>query len=81
MVKLKKLKLNQIALDNLEKRQMNTLYGGEGCGCPCYYSGTGGSSNEANGAANREKGYDPGYSCYEVCSGDTGIFQNGDVWA
>ncbi len=50
MKKLNKIKLNQLNKDELEKRQMNSIYGGcsSHCGCGC----AAGSGTYDNGNAN-----------------------------
>ena len=75
MKKLGKLRLNQLSKDALENREMNYLKGGVACSCGCLYSGDqcssgddywGGSSTQANGAANKRAGSGP---CGCICVG------------
>ena len=62
-MKLKKIKLHQIADTTLNERQMLRLFGGTGsCGCGCFYAGSGGSSSCDNYSANSAYGLtSPGY--------------------
>ncbi len=55
---MKSLKLNQIENQRLSKKALNNLKGGEGvyCTCGCNYANQGGSSVDANGAANSSSG-------------------------
>ncbi len=55
MKKIKKLKLNQLSKDELGKREMNYIKGGDCC-CGCWYAGSGGSSTYDNGMANLNGG-------------------------
>lgn len=56
-----KLKLNQLSKAELDKRELNSLIGGnpvgDNCGCGCYYAGSGGSSSVDNTNANIAGGY------------------------
>jgi natural product precursor len=69
MKKIKSLKLNQIEKISLEEREMNTLLGGECCGCGCH----GPSSLEDNRNANWYAGYSQsqGGNVYCACWGDS----------
>lgn len=55
---MKKLKINQIENQKLSEKALNNLKGGEGvyCSCGCKYANQGGSSVDANGAANSRSG-------------------------
>lgn len=59
-MKLKKIKLNKLVENSLANREMKELKGGDvaccGCGC-CYEGQPGGSSSNANLAANAKSGY------------------------
>lgn len=58
MKKISKLKLNQIAKVELDKRAMNSITGGANCCiCGCYYANYGGSSDAGNSTANNSGGY------------------------
>lgn len=49
----KKLKLNSLAKNNLNEKEMSKIKGGGWtCGCGCHYANSGGSSIDANAAAN-----------------------------
>jgi len=37
MKKICKLKLNQLSKNDMEKREMNNLRGGDCCGCGCHW--------------------------------------------
>lgn len=56
-MKTQKIKLNNLAKNNLDNREMKELKGGNVCGCGCCYAGSGGSSTEANGSANNKSNY------------------------
>jgi natural product precursor len=58
---MKKIKLNQLALEKLQNQEMKMLNGGYSlvchddglcCGCGCYYANSGGSSATDNQNAN-----------------------------
>ena len=49
---MNKIKLNKLEENDLSKREMNQIRGGERCGCACAYSNSGGSSTRDNGIAN-----------------------------
>ena len=75
-MKLKKLKINQIADTTLNEREMLRLFGTGTpgcCQCGCHYAGQpGGSSSSANANANYKHGYvsDPGAQpCCAPCDG------------
>lgn len=55
---MKKIKINQIANQKLSEKALNNLKGGEAvyCSCGCKYANQGGSSVDANGAANSRSG-------------------------
>lgn len=58
MKKISKLKLNVLSEQNLEKRGMSQIVGGENnCGCACAYANSGGSSSSSNRSANKTYGY------------------------
>lgn len=58
---LKKIKLNHLNDDELKKREMNNLRGGDkGCGCGCHYVDSNGSSV----VDNAEKNYEGGKTSY-----------------
>ncbi len=58
MKKIERLKLNQLSRDELKKRELNQIKGGDGlcCGCGCHYFGDGGSSIADNWTANHANG-------------------------
>ena len=64
-MKLKKIKLNQIADTMLNEREMLRLFGtgtSGKCGCSCLYADKGGSCSSDNHSANCELGItSPGY--------------------
>lgn len=65
MLKLRKLKLQQMEKDRISSSSMNQLFGGsDNCSCGClYYGKSGGSSSADNAAANEAHGYfSPGYN-------------------
>lgn len=50
---MNKIKLNKLEDNDLSKREMNQIVGGERCGCACAYAGQpGGSSTNDNATAN-----------------------------
>jgi len=61
---MKNLKINKLAENRLNEKEMNSINGGAGwyinlnggqatcCGCACRYANSGGSSDDANGWAN-----------------------------
>ena len=61
---MKNLKLNKLAENRLNEKEMNSINGGAGwyitcgsgycysCGCACAYANSGGSSDDGNGWAN-----------------------------
>lgn len=51
---MKSLKANRIEKDNLTKKEMDCVKGGNSCGCGCHYENNGGSSTMDNGNANYE---------------------------
>jgi natural product precursor len=56
---MKNIKLNAIEANKLKEKQMNNLKGGSPgtcCGCACAYANQGGSSDAANGNANKASG-------------------------
>ncbi|GHV34584.1 hypothetical protein FACS1894178_2370 [Bacteroidia bacterium] len=54
---MKNLKLNKIAEQNLNEKQMHQIRGGaSGCSCGCQYANNGGSSISNNGMANADNG-------------------------
>lgn len=55
---MKKIKINQIVNQKLSEKALNNLKGGEAvyCSCGCKYANQGGSSVDANGAANSRSG-------------------------
>lgn len=64
MLKLRKIKLQQLEKGRLSSSSMNQLFGGSvNCSCGClYYGKPGGSSTASNAAANDAHGYtSPGY--------------------
>ena len=50
---MKNLKLNTLANQNLDSKEMNAIKGGSCCGCSCQYAGNGGSSTSSNNSANK----------------------------
>jgi natural product precursor len=69
MKKINRIKLNVLTQKELQKREMNSLKGGENwCSCSCYYAGQGGSSTSDNGGANHQFGGHStnGCGCYVV---------------
>lgn len=57
---MKNLRLNKMAKNELSRKEMQTLTGGQipgMCGCGCAYAGSGGSSAMDNGLANADHGY------------------------
>lgn len=68
MKKLRKLNLNELSKTEMEKRELYNLKGGvcgtglSGCGCPCAYAYTGGSSSWDNFFANSPTGTAPSYA-------------------
>ncbi|SEG22807.1 TIGR04149 family rSAM-modified RiPP [Parabacteroides chinchillae] len=59
-MKLKKLKLNEVARAELNERSMCRILGGGTpgcCQCSCAYEGQGGSTTSANSGANNAGGY------------------------
>ena len=58
------LKLNTLANQNLDSKEMTAIRGGGTpgiCGCACAYANSGGSSSSANGSANNASGlFSPG---------------------
>ena len=75
MKTLGKIKLNALNQNELEKREMNSLKGGNCCVCSCYYAGQGGSSNQANSGANHDNGLHSPNGCkgYLLCDGSLHI--------
>ncbi len=61
---MNKIKLNKLEENDLSKREMNQIRGGERvCSCGCAYAGEpGGSSTNDNGHANFAIGENGGYS-------------------
>ena len=64
-MKIKKISLNQLAIADLNERELCRLWGGGDpgcCQCGCNYANSGGSSSYSNGLANNAYGYtsDPG---------------------
>lgn len=59
-MKIKKFKLNALASEMLQQKEMNALVGGVGneCSCACYYQGHGGANTNDNKMANYAYGYD-----------------------
>ncbi|MDR2651895.1 MAG: TIGR04149 family rSAM-modified RiPP [Prevotellaceae bacterium] len=54
---MKSIKLNKLAKNTMEEKEMHHIKGGHpGCSCSCYYEGNGGSSVNDNGMANYEGG-------------------------
>ena len=65
---MKNLKLNKLAENRLNEKEMKNLTGGykifethvgtniKSCGCGCYYANQGGSSTNDNGGKNHETG-------------------------
>jgi natural product precursor len=64
MKTIKSLKLNQIERVALKEREMNTLLGGECCGCGCH----GPSSTNDNYTANYYAGYSQSRGGNIVCA-------------
>jgi natural product precursor len=64
MKTIKSLKLNQIERVALKEREMNTLLGGECCGCGCH----GPSSNRDNAYANWGAGYSQSQGGEQHCA-------------
>jgi natural product precursor len=61
---LKKIKLNNLAMQELSKASMDLILGGTCCTCACAYYGYGGSSTSDNNTANTQNGhYDDSYEC------------------
>jgi natural product precursor len=61
---MKKLKLIQLSKDELEKKDLTAIKGGDGgvstpgyCSCACRYANQGGSSTDGNGMASADNGY------------------------
>jgi len=85
MKQIERLKLNQLSKEELQKRELKQLKGGNLCKCCCGYAGEpGGSLTTSNMTANYQSGYmesygDPAY-CYCVnsipWSGGFGDFGN-----
>lgn len=80
---LKKIKLNNLAMQELSKATMDLILGGTCCTCPCAYEGKpGGSTTAQNFSANTAIGHwDDTYECPGTTSKevDTNYFyhQNG----
>lgn len=80
MKTLRKLKLNQLAMSEIEDQKMNRLLGGQGdcsgsCACGCDYEGTpGGSSTSSNRSANNTD-----YTPYSGFNKEEG-FWNQCIW-
>jgi len=53
---MKNLKLTALEADELSKKAMNGIQGGQVCGCSCYWANRGGSSSYDNGSANVDLG-------------------------
>jgi natural product precursor len=69
---IKNLKLNKLSEQNLKEKQQNMVKGGRicECGCGCHYQNSGGSSVEANAAANGRGGLSSsGYLSAHICDG------------
>lgn len=57
MRKLKKINLSSLSKDELEKRELNNLLGGENCCiCSCWAEHQGGSSTASSGGGNNAIG-------------------------
>ena len=66
---LRKLKINQLGKNELEKRQMNSLIGGNCCGCGC--NGPSGTWDNANANWNNGHSQSQGGNRYCASWGDT----------
>ncbi|MCT4638127.1 MAG: TIGR04149 family rSAM-modified RiPP [Bacteroidales bacterium] len=57
---MKSLKLNSLAKNALNSKEMDLVVGGKvnygNCGCACAYANNGGSSSAGNGGANKKGG-------------------------
>ena len=49
---MKKLKLNSLSTQSLERRELDAVKGGTSCGCSCYHANNNGSSIANNRNAN-----------------------------
>jgi len=66
MKQIERLKLNQLSKDELKKRELNYLKGGNACcECCCGYVAENGISTAENGATNLNAGYTQSYG--DVC--------------
>lgn len=75
---MKKIKLNEMEAQVLDKREESHVLGGEysttNCGCACAYNNQGGSSESSNGKANNAGGlHTPGMIQVQY----TGISEDG----
>jgi natural product precursor len=73
MKQIERLKLNQLSKEELQKRELKQLKGGNECVCCCGYAGEpGGYSTGDNALANYQSGYTESYGdpafCYCVDS-------------
>jgi natural product precursor len=73
MKKLKRLKLNELSLNEIEKKEMGALTGGM-CTCSCLYYEENGVDTYENGDANA--GDDGDEDDQQSPSGDNYCFQN-----
>ena len=53
---MKNLKLNKLAQNELSKKEMNNVRGGNTCGCACAHENNSGSSTHDNAYANHASG-------------------------
>ncbi len=68
MKQIERLKLNQLSKDDLKKRELNQIRGGERCKCCCGYAGEpGGALTGENALANYNAGYEQSYGDQDFC--------------
>lgn len=68
MKQIERLKLNQLSKDELQKRELKQIRGGERCKCCCGYSGDpGGAPFYENALANYQAGYEYSYGDPLTC--------------
>lgn len=69
---MKKLKLTTLSASIVKDKEAKALWGGNCCSCSCYWEGKGGSTIEANEAANYKFNGTSVHGCnqYEYCEGE-----------
>ncbi len=69
-MKMKRFKLNALAQQTIQQKEMDALLGGQSCSCSCYWAGQGGSSINDNNMANYQYGYSSGQGCNQFTYSD-----------